>query len=200
MTANQTGTGGEDAKTFVWSDVMIRLASLFLLVLPAAAFAADPEKPVTLKDDELAVLADPASPDRWTVMERYAGKVVKIEGRVFHNPGGSLSAPDPNRGYALILPKKKPADPTLIIHNLNWSQDPSTRKIIDEIEQKAARDRRVKDQKSVERGVSLVIYTRLEKGDFILKDRVVLADVATDPKIGGVPYKPKEKEPARLKK
>jgi hypothetical protein len=39
--------------------------------------------------------------------------------------------------------------------------------------------------------VPLTIYARLEGEK--------LVDAATDPKIGGVAYKPKEKEPARLK-
>jgi hypothetical protein len=175
---------------------MSRVALLaFLFAFPAAA--ADPDKPVAPKEDELAVLADPKSPDHQTVLDRYDGKVLKIEGRVSHQPAGTLNTAFPTApgqaSYSITLPKKKPGEPDVTLGDLQWTKDPAARKVIQQVDKKSQEDRtRRAEKKSVPNpGVALTIYGRLEGGK--------LVDVATDPKIGGVPYKPKEKDPARLK-
>ena len=68
------------------------------------------------------------------------------------------------------------------------------KKTIQQVERKSQEDQiRRNEKKSIPNpGVALTIYARLEDGK--------LVDVAADPKVGGVPYTPKEKEPARLKK
>jgi hypothetical protein len=169
-----------------------------LLIAPVAV--AEHDKPVTPKEDELAVLADPKSPDHQTVLDRYDGKVLKIEGRVSYNSGATLNSgfptapavPTANYFY-ITLPKKKPADAEVVLRDFQWTKDPAMKKTIDQVHKKANEDRtRRAEKKSVPNpGVLLTIYARLDGGK--------LVDAATDPKIGGVPYKPKEKEPARLK-
>lgn len=175
---------------------MIRTTCFLLIALPLCGA----DKPVTLKDDELAVLADPESPDRWKLLERYEGKIIQIDGRVSYKSGSSKFV-DPKAGYYIILPKKKPTDEAIVIYSIEWSDDPSMRKVKDEITNKADddRDKRREKKPVATPGMAMTIYGRLAKGDFIWKDRVLVVDVAADPKIGGIPYRTKAKEPARLK-
>jgi hypothetical protein len=122
---------------------MVRLALAVTLLAPLAA-PAEPEKPVAPKEDELAVLADPKSPDRQTVLDRYAGKVLKIEGRVSHAPGGTLNAglaSSPTiqtaTGYSVTLPRKKPGDPEVVLRGFEWTKDPAAKRTIDQVDKKS---------------------------------------------------------------
>ncbi len=156
-----------------------------LFALPL--FAADPEKPLTLKPDELAVLADKSSPDHQTVLDRYDGKLLKIEARACYLQGMFTSK------HLLRLPKKSPTDPSYSLSDVAWTKDPAMEKTIKQIEQKSQEDaaRRAEKKPVDNPGVLLTVYARLSNGKLI--------DVATDPKIAGIPYKPKAKEPAKLK-
>lgn len=145
------------------------------------------DKPVELKADELAVLADRKSPDREKLAQRYEGKVVKITGKPLYNPSRA-----PGRPYFYLgLPEVKFDEQTMAI-KIEWSKDPSTT---------AAQSKAQRDGLALTGGTKLneafaklpaiAMYGRLTKEG--------LADAATDPKVGGKPYEKKEKEPAKLK-
>lgn len=181
------------------------MRSLFVLLaaslLPMTAIA----QPVTLKPDELAVLADQSSPDKWKLMERYDGKVVKIEGRATYRTGGSRTvvAVDTTSGYYLAVPGAKASDPKTKIR-FEWATDPSLRKTQEQISHKSDEDRqRVKEKKPVaDPGFAVTIYGRLDRSNALgMSEFLILADATTDPKTGGIPYRRKveKKEPARLK-
>lgn len=169
----------------------LRIALLFLAPIPA--FSADPEKPVTLKDDELAVLSDPASPDRKELFDRLDGKLVKLEGRIQYasaSPQAKFS-----RSYFYVdLKHVKHADlKTSRNVEIEWSKDPSTGAA-----QSAARKRSTdyfvngSNASAYGRMPVLAIYGRFtDKG---------IVNASLDPKIAGVEYQPKKKEPAKLKK
>jgi hypothetical protein len=169
---------------------MSRLALLACL-FTAAALTADAEKPVVPKEDELAVLADPKSPDHQTVLDKYGGKVLKVTGRTYHHPGanppqfatpGLPGTPD----HFVVRVREKTAKEPAVELPFQWSKDPSVKAVEKQVRETGTRG------KPGTRTVSLTIYARLQDGK--------LVDAATDPKVGGASYTPKEKEPARLKK
>ena len=169
------------------------MRTLFCLLLAAPLFAADPEKPAVLKDDELAVLADPESPDRRTVMEKYHGKLLKMTGRIQYSPGGVSKAQfvtNPE-SYTLTIPGKKPKDPSLTI-GVVWSGSPANKAIQDQI--KRAKDKGVSGVTVY--GTAEFTFTDLGKVVWFPKS---LNHATTNPKTGGVPVEPAKKEPARLK-
>jgi hypothetical protein len=195
MTGVPTTRAGRRAK--VRRLVAGRVGCLVPLVLVASlvagARAADPEKAITLKDDELAVLADARSPDRKEVCEKYNGKLLKFTGRVtFHDattgrvPGGGSS-----EHFSIRVAGKTAKDPVLNLR-VAWSQDPSTEAIQKQV------------KRAGERGVAgvtvygIALFKFRDGPDEVVFPRG-LTDAATDPKVAGVPFTPKEKEPARLK-
>jgi hypothetical protein len=178
----------------------MRIALCVLLAVAGQLRPAEPDKPVVLKEDELAVLADPRSPDREKVVERYNGKVLKLTGNVIHRDGGLVTNPG-NGGNAIVIPSdfvirfpaKKAGEVDVVLRGLQWSKDPAMKKVIEQVERKSSHDRgRAAERKPVANpGTPLTVYGRLEDGKIV--------DVTTDAGTGGKPYKPKEKEPARLK-
>jgi hypothetical protein len=151
--------------------------------------AADPEKPISLKDDELAVLADYKSPDHPTVLERYDDKVLKLTGRVHYSGGGAVGAATARAFYYLEIPGKAKGDPALKVE-LAWSDDPEAKKSRDR-----AREARTAPTMTV---YGRAVFHAVEGGRKIWSNHG-LKDVTLDPKTGGVPYAPKERPPARLK-
>lgn len=151
------------------------------------------EKPSILKADELAVLADPKSPDRQTVLDRYEGKLVKMEGKLQYFPGSSRFGGS-RAFYFLTFPKSKYADGSSKI-TIEWSGDPSTQGIQDRLH-RMANDWDATGTLQKPRFYSKIpvvtVYGRFAKGK--------LLNVATKPEIAGIEYKAPTKEPARLKK
>ena len=145
---------------------MRTVLALWFLAVPAFA------DPITLKEDELAVLADPKSPDYWKLFDRHAGKVIRLDGHVAYDSGG----------YYVAITK-----PEVKVRHLEWSDDPANRKTKDQI------------ALAKKPGLPLTAYGRMQRGDGFLDGLIVLADVTTDPKTGGVPFKAKTKDPPRLK-
>lgn len=170
--------------------------ALIALVLVAPVLAADPEKPVTPKDDELAVLADFKSPDRQTVIDRYEGKVLKLSGYVAHHQPGPVGNADPGVAsisyYSIRIPASNGKDKPAILREISWAADEATKKAIKQVDEKANKDSGRFGQPSpkvAHPGLMLTIYAKLEGGK--------LTGAATELKNVGA--KAKEKEPARLK-
>jgi hypothetical protein len=158
---------------------------LTIFFAACAANGADPEKPLTLAEDELAVLADVRSPDFKTVVEKYNGKLLKFTGNVGFRDGAQFGGPS---GFDLRIPGKKPKERPLVLV-LRWSASPTT---------KATQDKLIDGRKDVAMTIyGRATFTRDPKDEYFTF--FGLTDVALDPKVAGKPYEPEEPPPPRLK-
>lgn len=150
--------------------------------------SAQPAKPLVMADDEMAVFANPESPDWKTVLDKYDGKVVKITGKLMYNNGGNKGI----SSFYIANPKVRGEDKGPWIY-FYWSKNPAT-----DDEAYKVRDSGDLLFSGTQRPAlyakipTVAIYGRLTKKG--------LEDASKDPKIGGIVYVPPVKPLPKLKK